>query len=82
MIPRNSIGYIPPGNSHYAVGITSSNYENTSFRCKDGTGNIYIYIEKQSNSPEFITKFIFQDSNGSSESSFAKGYYDDCLFKK
>ncbi|ADQ81816.1 hypothetical protein [Riemerella anatipestifer] len=76
MIPRNSIGYIPPGNSHYAVRYyTSSNYEEIQASdAKDGTGNIYIYIEKQSNSPEFITgNFIFQDSNGSSESSFAKG---------
>ena len=46
MIPRNTQGYIPPGNTHYAVDYyTSDNWE--VIRASDGKtkmGGLYIYI--------------------------------------
>ena len=76
MIPRNSIGYEPPGSNHYAVRYNTSSYfeQIEAGDAQTDRGYIYMYIENKDNTSQFITgNFIFEDSNGSSESTFARG---------
>ena len=75
MVPRNSIGYIPPGSSHYAVRYSYfDNWEEISV--SDGRtnmGGIYIYIDNiEKKSPIKINNYSVGNSNGAFSNSFAE----------
>lgn len=75
MIPRNSIGYIPPGNSHNAVNyIKSDNWEKISASDSRTTmGGIYMYIQNtEKNYPLKVDKYNIGNSTGEFEESFAE----------
>ena len=75
MIPRNSIGYIPPGSSHNAVRYSYfNNWEEISG--SDGRtnmGGIYIFIDNvDKKSPIKVNNYSVGNSNGAFSNSFAE----------
>ena len=75
MIPRNSIGYIPPGSSHNPVLYTESdNWEEISASDRKATmGGIYIYIQNtEKKYPLKTGNYVLGDSNGALSNSFAE----------
>ncbi len=77
MVPRNSIGYIPPGSNHYAVRYASMNkYERIGASDSRDTnrGGIYIYIENPTQQkPLSVGEYTIQNSNGAYDDIFAEG---------
>lgn len=75
MVPRNSIGYIPPGGKHNAVSYTETdNWE--EIRASDGKtnlGSIYIYIiNKDKIAPLKTGNYDVDNSNGALSYSLAE----------
>ncbi|OAB28018.1 hypothetical protein SAMN05444395_103159 [Flavobacterium fryxellicola] len=75
MVPRNSIGYIPPGNTHNAVRYSYfENWEEIS--ASDGRtnmGGIYIYIDNiDKKSPIKVNNYSVGNSNGAFSNSYAE----------
>lgn len=82
MVPRNSIGYVPPGSDHYAVSYASMNkYERIGASDSRDTrrGGIYMYIKNPlQQKPLNEGEYIVQDSNGAFSDSFADGIMMNC----
>ena len=75
MIPRNSIGYIPPGSSHYAVNYRKANdwEQIQAGDAKTKKGYIYIYIENtEKNGLLKLGIYNIGNSNGASEHELCK----------
>lgn len=75
MIPRNSIGYIPPGSSHNAVRYTrSDNWEEIATSdSRTNMGGIYIYIQNtEKKYPLKVDKYNIGNSNGAVSNSLLK----------
>lgn len=74
MIPRNSIGYIPPGSSHNAVRYSYfNNWEEIAANDgKTNMGGIYIFIDNiEKKSPIKVNNYSVGNSNGAFSNSFA-----------
>nr|WP_315200262.1 hypothetical protein [uncultured Flavobacterium sp.] len=75
MVPRNSIGYMPPGSSHSAVNYMKANdwEQIQAGDAKTKKGYIYIYIEnKEKNGLLKLGNYIIGNSNGASEHEFCE----------
>ena len=91
MVPRNSIGYIPPGSTHYAVNYWTSGDFKMNIRASDKQtkmGSIYIFI--YDNMGISLKNYNINNSNGSFgdlpaiDTSITAFYYDNstALFEK
>ena len=66
MVPRNSIGYVPPGSNHYAVEYTDSN-THYSIAASNGReyniGDVYIFLKKNTNGT-LLPSGVYQVNEG------------------
>ncbi len=60
MVPRNSIGYVPPGSNHYPVIVAGNSnndylYIQAADRRETNRGGIFLYLQNTSGTPTFNT---------------------------